>query len=131
MPSGWASAYRGPSWRGSDTTWCSIFVRAVRLQCKWGVRRGEVVVAGLRTNRWTPSGPVEGTYSAQEIDAFGIYRADLDSCYLVPITAVTGRKGIYLRLAPSRNNPEMGINWASSSELGAIAQLGERRAGSA
>jgi hypothetical protein len=103
----------------------------IRLQCKWGVRRGDVITSHLRTNRWTPAGPVEGIYSPDEIDAFGIYCAELDRCYLVPITVVAGRKGLYLRLAPSRNNQETGVNWATSYELGAIAQLGERRAGSA
>ena len=102
----------------------------VRLQCKWGVRRGDVIDAHLRTHRWTPSGSIETTYSAREIDAFGIYCAELDRCYLVPIHAVAGRKGLYLRLAPSRNNQETGINWAVKYELGAIAQLGERLAGS-
>jgi hypothetical protein len=103
----------------------------VRLQCKWGARQGHVVITKLCTHRLSSNGSVTTTYSAAEVDAIGIYCAELDSCYLVPIQVVAGRRGIYLRLAPSRNNQEAGINWASSYELGAIAQLGERRAGSA
>jgi PD-(D/E)XK endonuclease len=104
--------------------------RLVRLQCKWATRRGDVIDVHLRTHRWTPAGSISTTYSASEIDAVGVYCEELDRCYLVPITLVAGRRGLYLRLAPSRNNQQTGINWASSYELGAIAQLGERSAGS-
>ena len=38
---------------------------------------------------------------------------------------------MYLRLAPAANNQAAAINWAADFDLGAIAQLGERRAGSA
>jgi hypothetical protein len=103
----------------------------IRVQCKWGVRTRQVVAASLRSHRLTSSGRVMTTYSRDEVDAIGIYCDELDSCYLVPIEVVAGRRGLYLRLAPSRNNQKTGINWASSYELGAIAQLGERRAGSA
>ena len=105
--------------------------RLVRVQCKWGARRRDVIEVHLRTHRWTPNGSISTTYNAEEVDAFGIYCVDLDRCYLVPITLLSGRRGIHLRLAPCRNNQESGVNWASKYELGAIAQLGERRAGSA
>jgi hypothetical protein len=105
--------------------------RLVRVQCKWARRNGDVIIARLRTYRFTPAGSVTTTYTPDEVDAIGIYCHELESCYLVPIEVVAGRRGIYLRLAPSRNKQEAGINWASSYELGAIAQLGERRAGSA
>jgi hypothetical protein len=35
-----------------------------------------------------------------------------------------------LRLAPARNNQELLVHWATNYRLGAIAQLGERSAGS-
>jgi hypothetical protein len=71
------------------------------------------------------------TYAADEIDAVAAYCPDLDRCYLLPISLVAGRTGIFLRLQPARNNQELGVNYAERYELGAIAQLGERRAGSA
>ena len=63
---------------------------------------------------------------AVEIDAFGLYCAALDKCYLIPIADVAGMQGIHLRLGPCRNNQKQSINWASQYDLGAIAQLGER-----
>ena len=105
--------------------------RLVRLQCKWAIRQGDIVAVRLRTHRWTPRGSVTTTYTPDEVDAFGAYCEEFDRCYFIPIEVVEGRKALYLRLAPSRNNQKSGVNWASEYELGAIAQLGERRAGSA
>src|SRR3954447_23649215 len=67
----------------------------------------------------------------EEVEAIGLYCAEIDVCYFVPIGLAAGRRGIHLRLAPCRNNQKQAINWASQYELGAIAQLGERGAGSA
>ena len=41
----------------------------IRVQCKWGVLKDEVVCARLSTSRHTPSGYVVGTYAPEEIDA--------------------------------------------------------------
>jgi hypothetical protein len=41
-----------------------------------------------------------------------------------------GRACMHLRLAPARNNQELLVHWAADYRLGAIAQLGERSAGS-
>src|SRR4051812_965891 len=103
----------------------------LRVQCKWGNRRGDVVAGMLRTNRRAAEGYRTTTYTAEEIDAVAIYCRELDSCYLIRIAVVAGRTNIHLCLAPSKNNQKMSIHWASDYELGAIAQLGERRAGSA
>ncbi len=49
---------------------------------------------------------------------------------------MTGRTGVLLRLGGTRNNQRRGVNWADDfdfaarlGELGAVAQLGERRRG--
>ena len=106
--------------------------RLLRVQCKWAARRGDVVDVRMRTSRHSPTrGYVQTTYSTEEIDAVAAYCSELDSCYLLPVELVAGRNTVYLRLAPTRNNQEVGIHWAKEYELGAIAQLGERRAGSA
>jgi PD-(D/E)XK endonuclease len=89
-----------------------------------------VVSGWLRTSRHTPSGYRHTTYSSEEVDAVGLYCAELDVCYLVPIAVVEGKQAVHLRLAPCRNNQKQSIHWASQYELGAIAQLGERLAGS-
>ena len=104
--------------------------RLLRVQCKWAVLRKDVVSGWLRTSRHAPGGHRHTTYSAEEIDAVGLYCAELDTCYLLPVALVAGKQAIHLRLAPCRNNQKQSIHWASQYELGAIAQLGERLAGS-
>ena len=72
------------------------------------------------------------------IDALAAYCADVNRCYFLPLDAFPRHSAIQLRLAPARNNQQVGVNWAAEFEFaatlgryGAIAQLGERRAGSA
>jgi hypothetical protein len=70
------------------------------------------------------------TYTADEIDALAAYCAENGRCYYLPVSLVAGRRVIHLRVAPAANNQNLAINWAEQYELGAIAQLGERSAGS-
>jgi hypothetical protein len=76
-------------------------------------------------------------YSADDIDAYAAYCPDLDTCYFLPMSEFANRIAIQLRLQPTRNNQNLRINWAKDYEFaatlglpGAIAQLGERVAGS-
>ena len=103
-----------------------VMGRRLGVQCKWGVLDGDVLKVWLRTSRLTPAGYVRSTYSAAEIDAFAIYSADLDRCYLLPIQEFAGQAGVHLRLGPARNNQRLRLKWAAQYEFGAIAQLGER-----
>jgi hypothetical protein len=104
--------------------------RLLRVQCKWGRLERSVIVVSLATSRYTPHGYVRTTYTADEIDGVGVYCQDLKRCYYLPIEKVAGRSSIYLRVAPAANNQAAAINFAAAYELGAIAQLGERSAGS-
>jgi PD-(D/E)XK endonuclease len=68
---------------------------------------------------------------------YAAYCADVGKCYFLPIAEFANRIAIQLRLAPSRNNQNLRINWAADYEFaaklgdrGAVAQLGERLAGS-
>ena len=103
----------------------------LRIQCKWANREGDVVVVRGRTSRHTPRGYVNTTYSASEIDGIAAWCADTQECYFVPIAEIDGRACLHLRLAPARNQQKLLVHWASQYRFGAIAQLGERRAGSA
>ena len=113
--------------------------RLLRVQCKWAVKRGDVVVVMCRTNRRGRHGYVQRTYDDTEIDAIAAYCQATGDCYLLPKELSVMRTGVQLRLSPPRNNQVTKINWAQDFELGAtlsrllgpIAQLGERRAGSA
>jgi hypothetical protein len=103
--------------------------RLMRVQCKWASRKNGVLVIYTGTCRLTPQGYVRTTYDGTEVDAIAAYSPDTDRCYLVPIADVGGRHVLHLRLVPAANNQEEAIKYAAHYELGAIAQLGERRHG--
>jgi PD-(D/E)XK endonuclease len=105
--------------------------RIARVQCKWGRILNDCVVARISTCRHSPTrGYVRTTYSPAEIDAFAIYCGDLDRCFYVPITEVAARHDLNLRLTRPKNNQRIGVTLADDHLLGAVAQLGERDAGS-
>src|SRR5262245_39239707 len=104
----------------------------LRVQCKWAPRHGDVVLIRCYSNRRTREGLRRRVYTRAEIDAIAAYFPYLDRCYVIP-TERLGRSAMQLRVAPSRNNQRLGINWADDFELGAtlrrlgaVAQLGER-----
>ncbi len=77
-------------------------------------------------------------FAPGEVDSFAPYCADVDRCYFLPYELLSGRSQIQLRLNATKNNQSAGVNWAKDYEFaatlgrpGAVAQLGERRAGSA
>ena len=112
--------------------------RLLRVQCKWSARNGDVVVVRCYSSRRIAGGGVVSrVYTEAEIDVLAAYCDELDTCYLLPRELWSGRRHLHLRLARSRNNQVLRTNWAKDFELaatlgryGAIAQLGERLAGS-
>jgi hypothetical protein len=112
--------------------------RLDRVQCKWAALYGDVLIIRCASNRRVRDGFLRRLYTADEIDAFAAYSLDLDRCYYLPVDHFPHANAIQLRLAPSRNNQRLRINWADSFDfaatlgrLGAVAQLGERRRGTA
>jgi prevent-host-death family protein len=105
--------------------------RLWRVQCKWAKKLGDVVAINLTTSRRGPQGHIRTNYSALEVDAIGAYCGELDRCYLIPIEVVDGQATVQLRLAPARNGQRAALNWAEQFGLGAVAQLAERRRGTA
>jgi hypothetical protein len=102
----------------------------LRVQCKWGRRRGDVIGANLATCRLTPRGYVRTTYNAADIDGIAIYCPETDKCYWLPLETIRGQYFVHLRLAAAANNQRAAIHSAADHEFpGAIAQLGERRRG--
>jgi PD-(D/E)XK nuclease superfamily protein len=111
----------------------------LRVQCKWVTLRKGVLTVFCVSSRRAAEGFRRRPYSAEEVDAICAYCLELDRCFLIPIERVANRPSIGLRVEPSRNNQRQGINWADDFDFeatlrrqqGAVAQLGERRAGSA
>jgi hypothetical protein len=104
--------------------------RLLRTQVKWARRKGDVVVVAIRTSRHTPAGYVRSTYSSTEIDGVAAWCEELRRCFFIPAADIDGQGYLHLRLGPARNNQELLVHWAAQYEFGAIAQLGERLAGS-
>jgi hypothetical protein len=105
-----------------------------RVQVKWGNLSDDrdVVKVQLSGSSYSPNGYVYSRYSEDEIDLFAVYCGELDRCFLLPISMCANRRAIHLRLVPPRNNQRACINLADEFAFeGAVAQLGERRAGSA
>jgi PD-(D/E)XK endonuclease len=111
--------------------------RLLRIQCKWAPLVDDVVVVRCSTFRRTRDGYRKTTYTASDVDAIAAYCDKLDRSFLIPIERVDGRPTIALRVAPTRNNQRLGINWADEFDFaatlrglqGAVAQLGERESG--
>jgi PD-(D/E)XK endonuclease len=106
--------------------------RFLRVQCKWGSRRGDVIHVRLKSSYHSPTrGYVVSTYDSSEIDVVAVYCGELDRCYLLPIDLAAGRGALNLRLRQAQNNQRAALNWAARYEFrGAVAQLEERVAGS-
>ena len=105
--------------------------RLLRIRCKTATRNGLVVDIRLHTSGHTPArGYAVTTYDAREIDGVAAYCRELDRCFLLPIAEFERRTCARLRLGPARNGQLMGVKMAADYPLGAVAQLGERSAGS-
>jgi hypothetical protein len=102
----------------------------LRVQCKWATSNNDVIAVHLVSTRRVSDGYVRRSYSSAEVDAIGIYCDDLDRCFLVPIDLISNQSTIRLRLAPARNGQRAALHFANEYELGAVAQLEERVAGS-
>ena len=102
--------------------------RLLRVQCKWGSHKGDVICVRLKSSYHSPTcGYVRSTYAENEIDVIAVYCAELERCYLLPIGIFAGRDTVHLRLKQTRNNQRAALNWASDYEFsGAVAQLAER-----
>jgi prevent-host-death family protein len=101
-----------------------------RVQCKSAPRRADVVSVRFVTNRRGAQGFIRTKYTSDEIDAIAAYCPDLDECFFIPMASIEGTGAINLRLAPPQNGQKAALHFAADYRLGAIAQLGERPAGS-
>ena len=85
----------------------------LRVQCKWAsLSRGAVVVRCYSSRRGSGRMIVR-TYTSAETDVIAAYCLETGGCYLLTPENFSGRRTVYLRVAPSLNNQQNGINWAS------------------
>ena len=112
----------------------------LRVQCKLAPLLGGAIVVRCFSSRRSRTGFVRSPYTNDELDAFALYCPELERSYLIPFAATGGSPELRLRVFPAGNNQRRGIRLASDFEFaatlrrlspGPIAQLGERRAGSA
>ena len=103
----------------------------IRVQCKWAAHHGDVIKVPTRGSYHSPGrGYVRSTYSRADVDGIAAYCQDLDRCYWLPIDVFSGQSMVNLRLTATLNRQRAAVNMASEYEFGAVAQLGERLAGS-
>jgi hypothetical protein len=95
--------------------------RFLRVQCKWAQRVGEVVIIRCHSCRRGKQGLIHRPYTADEVDVIAAYCAELDRCFVVPVDR-TRQSAIQLRLAPTRNNQNKGVNWAENFDFAATLQ---------
>jgi hypothetical protein len=96
-----------------------------RVQCKWAKRMGDVIIVRCCSSWRSAEGFVRRSYSPEDIDAFVAYCADVDGCYYLSLARFPRRRAIQLRLGPTRNNQQTGVNWAEEFEFGAtLGRLG-------
>ena len=110
----------------------------LRIQCKSAPVIGDIVVIRCYSSRRNRDGMLVRKYLEGEIDGVAAYSPQTRECYFLPSPMCVGRREVRLRMRPCKNNQRLRINWAKDYEfaatlgrLGAVAQLGERRAGSA
>ena len=111
--------------------------RLIRVQCKWAQRYDDIISVRLYSARRTAAGLTRRVYSRDDVDAFAAYCLDTGRCYFFDWEAVGDQSSLFLRLSVPRNNQRAGVRWARDYEFeatiggyGAVAQLGERLAGS-
>jgi hypothetical protein len=100
--------------------------RMWRVQVKHGHvdRSGNVLIVNTAGSYLSAQGYVHSTYSEREIDLFAVWSSELDRCFLLPPSIFANRSAVHLRLTPSRNNQQAGINLADEYDFdGAVAQL--------
>lgn len=91
----------------------------LRVQCKWAPMDGQTVIVRCCSNRRAREGLRRRFYTAREADAIAAYCPELARCFFVPASRFDGHSQLLLRLAPSKNNQRVGVNWADDFDFGA------------
>ena len=99
-----------------------IGTRLLRVQCKWARRYGDVIAVRTYSSRRARNGIRKRSYTGDEVDVIAVYCHDVHQCYLLQLDHFDGRSQFDPRLAPSRNNQRLRVNWASAFEFEATLE---------
>jgi hypothetical protein len=88
----------------------------VRIQCKAG-RYDSLRGCILFKNYNTTGGRGQKRGYVGDAEYFGVYCAELNKVYLVPIDIAAYKGEVHLRVNPSRNNQMKRVIWASNYEI--------------
>jgi hypothetical protein len=89
-----------------------VRTRLLRVQCKWAPRIGNVVVVRCYSARRARDGLRRRLYESSEVDLIAAYCPHLERCFAVSAERFHGHPEVHIRVAPSRNNQQRGVNWA-------------------
>ena len=100
--------------------------KLLRVQCKWARLSHGAVVVRCYSARRGPNRMIVRKYTPAEIDVIAAYCAEIDRAYLLSSDDFSGKRNVFLRVAPSLNNQRTGINRAEDFEFDArlMALLG-------
>lgn len=87
--------------------------KLIRVQCKTGIVRNGAVMFCTASRGCGKTGR---RHYRNQVDYFGVYVAELEKVYLIPVEAV-GTATATLRLTPSRNSQVKKIKWAVDYEM--------------
>jgi hypothetical protein len=96
-----------------------IAQRLHRVQCKFAPLQGDVVVVRLYSTRRAREGLRKRKYRAFEVDLIAVYCPELDRCFVLSADQFDDRTQVDLRVAHSKNNQRLGVNWAEDFDFGA------------
>jgi hypothetical protein len=98
--------------------------QVMRVQCKLARRHSGVLSVQLQTSRCTPAGYIRTSYTAAEVDVIAAYSPEIHRSFLIPISEVSERRSVHLRLEPTKNNQAQRIKWARDYDFAtAIGRL--------
>jgi len=88
----------------------------VRVQCKAG--RYETAIGCVLFKSFNKTGG-RGKRRSYVGDAeyFGVYRAELNTIYFIPLEKVPSADEVHLRIQPTKNNQEKKVIWARDYEI--------------
>lgn len=85
-----------------------------RIQCKNGRVRNGCIKFNTSSTQWY-GGHRRMNYKGQ-VDYFGVYCAEVDKSYLVPVEVIGETQGV-LRIKPTKNKQSKYVRWSTDYEI--------------